>query len=79
MLSRYTVAIFAPVPAIVVIFTSEEYDFVFFTFPPTLCGSKNLDIIYYSIILFMNVIFVIGVPMLFYLLWTLHKVGELKS
>ena len=76
--SLFTVALFLPVPAIVVILLVDEYEFIYVAFPPTLCHSKDVNVIYYSVILIINIVFFIGVPMLLYLLWTLHKVYELK-
>ena len=69
------IALLFPVPVIVIILTKKEYDFIFFALPPTLCYSKNVDVVYYSIIFVINVIIFIGLPMLLYLLWTLHKVN----
>ena len=65
-----------PLPAIIVIFTSKDYDFVPLAFPPTFCSTWNANISYYSIGLVNNVILMIGVPMLTYLLWVLHKVCQ---
>ena len=76
-ISLLALALFLPVPAIVVILTSKEYEFVSLTYPPTLCLSKDVDVVYYSIIFIMNIILFIGIPMLLYSLWILHKVCEI--
>ena len=68
----------APLPAIVVILAQKEYEFAVLGFPPTLCGSKAFNVSYYSIALVLNVILIIGIPMLFYLLWILHKVYDTR-
>lgn len=69
-------ALLAPVPVIVVILTNKDYEFVPLSYPPTVCGSKNADIVFYSVMLVVTIILAIGMPMLTYLLWTLHKVEE---
>ena len=71
-----TAGFLAPLPAIIVIFTRKEYEFAALGFPPTLCGSKDFNVAYYSLVLVINIIFIIGLPMLVYLLWILHKVRE---
>ena len=71
-----TAGFLAPLPAIIVIFTRKEYEFAVWDFPPTFCGSKDFNVKYYSLVLVMNITFIIGLPMLVYLLWILHKVCE---
>ena len=74
-----TTGFLAPLPAIIVIFTRKEYEFAALSYPPTLCSSKDSIVTYYSVAFVLNVILILGVPMLFYLLWILHKVRQISG
>ena len=72
--SLLSIALLLPVPAIVVILTNKDYEVGFVNLPTAFCHTKNQDVVHYSAAFIINIILFIGIPMLSYLLWTLHKV-----
>ena len=72
--SLLSIALLLPVLPIVVILTNKDYEFGFLKFPTAFCHTKNEDVFHYSVAFIINIILFIGIPMLSYLLWTLHKV-----
>ena len=75
----FYIALLLPVPAIIIILTNKDYEIGFFTLPTAFCHTKNEDVAYYSLIFIISIIFFIGMPMLSYLLWTLHKVQYMNT
>jgi hypothetical protein len=43
-------------------------------FPPILCMATNSDIVYYGIVLPINIIMMVGITLLTVIFWTIHKV-----
>ena len=56
-------------------FLSGGLGFSMYRFPPILCAGKNANVVYYSAILPINIIVIVGLTELIILLWTIHKVN----
>ena len=48
-------------------------------FPPILCIGNDRDVTYYSLILPLNLIVIVGMALLVLVFWIIHKVGERKT
>ena len=63
-----------PLPVTVATLTMENYGYGIVGFPPILCFPINTDLRFYSLIVIVNIILVIGIPLLIIVAWSLHKV-----
>ena len=61
-----------PVPGVMATAFTDGYTIN--RFPPLLCSSSNTDAGYYSVFLIMNILLAIGISMLIFMFWKVHKV-----
>ena len=66
--------ILIPLPVVITTLAAENQGYTFNSFPPFFCTPTNGDMIFYSQAFLDNVTFIIGIPMLIIVAWTLHKV-----
>ena len=63
-----------PLPAVIVTLIKDNYGYVNAGLPPLFCVPSSGDLSFYSQTFVLNIILVIGIPMLIIVAWTLHKV-----
>ena len=61
-------------PVIVTFTTGDPSGFGMTRFPPILCTSLQKDSTFYSLVLPINILTIIGTPLLIIIFWTIHKV-----
>ena len=66
--------IFIPLPGVLLTFIVPEWSYVINQFPPLLCSSQNINLLYYSLNLPLNILLAFGVSLFVVMLWKLHKV-----
>ena len=74
-----TVGLVLPTLPMIVTFTAGDPSirgFGLTSFPPTNCDSLQMDPIFYSLVLPINLILVTGIPMLIIMFWIIHKVNQ---
>ena len=68
------IGLLIPLPGVIATLTMEDYGYFIVSIPPLFCGPLNGDLVFYSMILLINIILVMGIPMLIIVTWLLHKV-----
>ena len=68
------IGLLMPLPGVIASLTMENYGQAIANIPPVFCGPANIQLVFYSLVLFNNIIVVIGIPMLIIVAWYLHKV-----
>ena len=63
-----------PLPVTVATLTMENYGYGIVGFPPITCFPINTDLNFYATVIIIDIILVIGIPLLIILAWSLHKV-----
>ena len=63
-----------PLPSVIVSLTVEGQGYVAIHFPPIFCAPNNSDLIFYSLIIILNIMLILGIPQLIVVAWILHKV-----
>ena len=61
-------------PVIVTFTTGDPSGFGMTRFPPILCTGLQTDSTFYSLVLPINILMIIGIPLLIIIFWTIHKV-----
>ena len=61
-------------PVIVTFTTGDPSGFGMTRFPPILCTGLQKDSTFYSLVLPINILMIIGIPLLIIIFWTIHKV-----
>ena len=61
-------------PVIVTFTTGDPSSFGMTRFPPILCTGLQKDSTFYSLVLPINILMIIGIPLLIIIFWTIHKV-----
>ena len=78
-IAMVTVGLVLPTLPVIVTFTAGDPSirgFGLTSFPPTNCDSLQMDPIFYSLVLPINLILVTGIPMLIIMFWIIHKVNQ---
>ena len=73
------VGLVLPALPVIVTFTAGDPSvrgFGLTSFPQTNCDSLQMDPIFYSLVLPINLILVTGIPMLIIIFWVIHKVNQ---
>ena len=73
VINCHTIALFVPLPAVIVSLSVEEYHYKVLHFPPTICISSR-TMLFYSIIVIIDVLVAIGVYLLIIVFWIINKV-----
>ena len=68
-----------PLLSVIVPLTGEGPGYTFFIFPPIHCRSNDSDLAFYSVVLILDVMLILGVPQLIVVVWTLHKVWSYNT
>ena len=68
-----------PLPSVIVSLAGEGQGYVMINFPPFYCGPNNSDLAFYSLVLILNIILILGIPQLIVVAWILHKVWSFAA
>ena len=73
VINYHTIALFVPLPAVIVSLSVEEHHYKLHRFPPSICTSSRA-MSFYSIIVIIDVLVAIGVYLLIVVFWIIKKV-----
>ena len=66
-------------PVIVTLTTGDPSGFGMTRFPPILCTGLQNDSTFYSLVLPINILMMVGIPLLIIIFWTIHKVMTARA
>ena len=66
-------------PVIVTLTTGDPSGFGMTRFPPILCTGLKNDSTFYSLVLPINILMMVGIPLLIIIFWTIHKVMTARA